>query len=96
MNLIYTVDAVEDLSRVREFIEVHNPLAAQRISAELIEGITTLAEYPKVGHPVPKAPDPEITRDLIIGDYIVRYILSKNVIGILRIWHHREDRENES
>ncbi len=96
MKLVYTVNAVEDLARLREFIEVHNPLAAQRISAELIEGISTLIEHPKIGHPVSKAPDPEIIRDLIRGDYIVRYILHKGTIAILRIWHHREDRENES
>jgi len=96
MKLVYTADAVEDLSRLREFIEVHNPQAAQRRSAELVEGITTLTAHPKIGHPVPKAPDPEIIRDLIIGDYIVRYILNKNVIGVLRIWHQREDRESES
>lgn len=95
MNLVYTDDAVEDLYRLREFIEVHNPQAAQRISAELIKGITILSEHPKMGHSVPKAPNPEIIRDLIIGDYIIRYILSKNAIAILRIWHHGEDRENE-
>jgi len=95
MKLVYTVDAVEDLAKLREFIEAHNPLAARRISVELIAGIATLIEHPKIGHPVSKAPDPEIIRDLIRGDYIVRYILHKSTIAILRIWHHREDRENE-
>lgn len=95
MNLVYTVDAVEDLARLREFIEIHNPIAAHRISAKLIEGITTLTEHPKIGHPVSKAPDPELIRDLILGDYIVRYILHKNTTVILRIWHHLENREND-
>ncbi len=95
MNLVYTVDAVEDLARLREFIKIHHPVAAHRISAKLIESITTLIEHPKIGFPVPKAPDPEMIRDLIIGDYIVRYMLHKNTTVILRIWHHREDRENE-
>jgi len=95
MKLVYSVDAVEDLVRLREFIEVHNPVAAQRISLELIEGITTFTEHPKMGRPVPKAPDPELIRDLIIGDYIARYILNENVIAILRIWHQREDRGNK-
>jgi len=89
MNLAYTVDAVEDLARLREFIAIRNPTATLRISAELLDGITTLTAHPKIGHPVSKAPDPEIIRDLIIGDYIVRYILNTNMIGILRIWHQR-------
>jgi len=95
MNLLYSVDAVEDLGRLREFIEIHNPIAVHQISVKLIEGITTLVDNPRIGHPVPKAPDPEKIRDLIIGDYIVRYILHKNSIVILRIWHHREDREKD-
>ena len=95
MNLVYSVDAVEDLVRLRKFIEIHNSIAAQQISAELIKGITSLTGHPKIGRPVPKAPDPELIRDLIIGDYIVRYILNENLIGILRIWHQREDREDE-
>lgn len=93
MNLVYSVNAVEDLSRLRDFIEIHNPIAAHQISTKLIEGITTLIDYPKIGHPVPKAPDPEKIRDLIIGDFIVRYIIHKSSIVVLRIWHHREDRE---
>ena len=94
MILAYSVDAVEDLARLREFIEIHSPLAAQEISAKLVEGISTLIDHPKIGHPVDKAPDPELIRDLILGKYIARYILHKNTIVILRVWHHREDRES--
>lgn len=95
MILVYTVDAVEDLARLRKFIEIHDSSAAQRISTKLVDGITTLTDHPKLGHPVSKAPDPELIRDLILGKYIVRYLLHKDMIVILRIWHHREDRENE-
>ncbi len=91
MKLVYTVNAVEDLARLREFIEVDNPLVAQRISTELLEGIETLIEHPKIGRPVSKAPDPEIIRDLIRSDYIIRYIFHKDRIAILRIWRHREN-----
>ena len=93
MNLVYSVDAVEDLARLREFIEIHNPVAAQRIALKLLKGINTLVEQPKMGHPVSKAPNPEIIRDLIIGNYIVRYLLNESSLIILRIWHHHEDRE---
>lgn len=95
MNLVYTVDAVDDLARLREFIEIHNPVAAQRISTKLVEGITILKDYPKIGHPVLNAPDSEVIRDLIVGGYIARYLLHKDTTVILRIWHHRENLENE-
>ena len=94
MILVYSVDAVDDLARLREFIEIHNPLAAQEIAAKLVEGITTLIDQPKIGYPVERAPEPELIRDFILGKYIVRYILNKNTIVILRVWHHREDIES--
>lgn len=94
MILVYSVDAVEDLARLREFIEINSPYAAQKIAKKLVVGITSLVDHPKLGHPVQKAPDPEIIRDLILGKYIVRYMLHKNTNVILRIWHHREDRES--
>lgn len=93
MKLFYSEEATEDLARLRNFISVHNPMAARRISTKLIRGVEALCRNPKMGHPVAKAPDPEAIRDLIAGDYIVRYLLHKEAIFILRIWHHRESRD---
>ncbi|NOQ94219.1 MAG: hypothetical protein GQ547_06250 [Methylophaga sp.] len=38
-----------------------------------------------------QAPNPEIVRDLIIGNYIARYLIRAKKIDILRVWHHKED-----
>lgn len=37
MKLVYTEDAIADLQRLRKFIAVHNPPAAGRMAAELVE-----------------------------------------------------------
>ena len=92
MKVQYTAEAINDLKRLREFIAEKNPLAAQRIANELLTGIEKLKTFPRMGIGVSKAPDPEAIRDLFVGQYTVRYLLSKSDIFILRVWH---DKENE-
>ncbi len=91
MRLEYTDKAVDDLVRLRQFIEEHDAQAANRFAARLVEGIALLRDQPQLGHPVALAPDPESIRDLVLRDYIVRYAITNERILILRIWHHRED-----
>lgn len=91
MKIVYSKEAVVDLERLREFIARHDPAAASRYARKLLDGVSNLQAQPLLGHVVPPAPDPEHIRDLIIGDYIVRYAILAADILILRIWHHRED-----
>jgi len=92
MKITYTPEAVSDLTRLREFIEQKNPKAAQRIAAELIQGITQLKEFPYMGFEVAEAPDPKVIRDLVLGKYIARYFVYEKKVHILRLWHHKEQR----
>ncbi|MGO2232889.1 MAG: type II toxin-antitoxin system RelE/ParE family toxin [Marinomonas sp.] len=90
MKLIYTEDAIKDLKRLREFIAKHNPNAALRVAQELISKINLLVDFPNLGTPVKLAPSPETVRDMIFGNYIVRYSIHKETIIVLRIWHGLE------
>jgi len=92
MRISYSPEAIEDLRRLREFIAIKNPRAAGKIAATILKGIAQLHSFPLLGVGVPQAPDPEIIRDLIIGNYIARYLVDGEEIIILRIWHHKEDR----
>jgi len=92
MRISYTPEAIGDLKRLREFIEVKNPLAAQRVATSILNGISQLKTFPYLGVEVQQAPNPEMVRDLIIGNYIARYLIRSKNIDILRIWHHKEDR----
>ncbi len=96
MNLFYTPESVNDLQRLREFIEIKNPLAAKKVSINIREGIEKLVTFPKIGLPVSKAPNPEIIRDLYIGKYTARYLIQNDSIYILRIWHNKENEKNSS
>ena len=91
MKILYSPESVNDLSRLRKFIEVENPLAARRVAAAIKKGINQLKIFPHLGVEVPQAPEPEMIRDLIIGKYRVRYLIRSNKIYILRVWHHKEN-----
>jgi len=92
MKISYSSESVGDLIRLREFIEIKNPQAAQKIALSLNKGISQLKSFPFPGVEVELAPEPEKIRDLIIGNYIARYLIHSEQIYILRIWHHKEDR----
>ncbi len=92
MKLIYAENAVVDLKRLRAFIAETNPKAAEKIGEELVTRIDALKIFPKMGWKVANAPDPEVIRDIAFGKYVVRYAVHAQVIAILRVWHHLEDR----
>ncbi len=94
MIVKYSPESIDDLQRVVEFVEDKNPYAARRIAIDLQEGIDKLKQFPHIGLPVLKAPDPEQIRDLYVGQYTVRYLITDNLIYILRFWHHKEDEKN--
>ena len=94
MKVKYSPESIEDLQRVVEFIENKNPFAARRVAIDLQEGVQKLKQFSQIGLPVLKAPDPERIRDLYVGQYTVRYLITDEVIYILRIWHGKENDKN--
>jgi len=92
MKISYSPESIGDLIRLRKFIEIENPQSAQKIALSLNEGISQLKSFPFLGIEAELAPEPEKIRDLIIGNYIVRYLIHSEQIYILRIWHHKEER----
>jgi plasmid stabilization system protein ParE len=94
MKIVYTPEAIEDLVRLREFIEIKNSGAAKRVANSLVDGVKKLKQFPHIGVKVSEAPNPELMRDLVLGRYIVRYLILDKTINILRIWHQKEDEKN--
>lgn len=92
MKLIYTEEAIADLQRLRAFIAEHDPTAAQSVAAELVTRIDAIVAFPSMGWRVERAPDPEVIRDFAFGKYVVRYAVHAQIVAILRIWHHLQDR----
>ncbi len=88
MKISYSPESIDDLRRLREFIEIKNPRAAQKTATSMLKGIRQLKSFPYLGVEVPQAQNPEMIRDLIIGNYIVRYLVNDGKIYVLRVWRH--------
>ena len=92
MKLVYSEDAVGDLIRLRSFITEHDPTAAGRVAAELLQRLENLPLLPAMGNVVVGTPIAGTIREIAFGDYVVRYMPRETVVIVLRIWHHFEDR----
>ena len=90
----YSPESLVDLQQVVEFVDAKNPYAARRIAIDLQEGVSKLKQFPQIGLPVIKAPDPKTIRDLYVSDYTVRYLITDESIYILRVWHNKENEKN--
>lgn len=84
--------ALQDLTRLREFLRPKSPVAAQRAAATITKTIQLLGQHPQIGRPVEDM-DPEF-RELVIdfGDsgYIALYRLEGDAVVVLAIRHQRE------
>ena len=86
--------ALQDLRRLREFIQSKNPAAAKKAAYSIKEALAILQENPKAGMPLFEAL--QGFHDLMVpfgrNGYIVRYREDGDGIVIVRVWHTREDR----
>jgi plasmid stabilization system protein ParE len=92
--ILLSPDAVEDVERLRTFLDQRNPDAARRALALIWTAIEQLREFPDLGM---RTEDAEI-RQIVVrfgsSGYIVRYAAQPEDANILitRIWHGREAR----
>lgn len=94
-SLKWLPEAVSDLGRLRDFIRVHNPDAAERAAKRIREAAHKLLELPLIGRPVLNIDRPQL-RDLFVAfgqtGYWMRYAVTDDHIIIVRGWHGREDK----
>ena len=92
-KLIWEPGALDDLTRLREFIQPHNPKAAGNAAKAIIGAASLLLEHPHLGHPMDDLPE---FNKLFIPfgrrGYVLRYRIDGETIVILRVWHGREGR----
>ena len=91
MFLLWTTKAEADLIRLHEFLDPVNPDAAARVVQQLVAAAGTLLIHPHLGRSMTQVLPDEVRR-LIVGDYEMRYLVTKESLTILRLWHTREDR----
>ena len=91
--ILLSADAVDDIERLRSFLDQSNPDAARRALALVWSAIERLHEFPDLGTPTKDADIRQIVVRFGASGYIVRYAaLEDKDILITRIWHGREAR----
>lgn len=93
-QLIFTENAVQDLERLRTYLDNKNALIAKRLSKTLIGGMEGLRTMPHLG-PLMSGLNGKYRRWIIeFGShkYIVSYRVEGDDILILSIHHERENR----
>jgi toxin ParE1/3/4 len=92
--ILLSPDAVEDVERLRTFLNQKNPDAAQRALALIWKALDRLLEFPDLGMPTGGADIRQIIVRFGSSGYIVRYVVlpENGNILITRIWHGREAR----
>jgi toxin ParE1/3/4 len=86
MNILWSPEAIEDLTSLQAYFAEHDPAAARRVVLHIIHNIEQLLpDNPQMGRPG-RVPG---TRELVIPKtpFIVPYRLQRNVIQILRVYH---------
>ena len=92
--ILLSPDAIEDVERLRSFLDENNPGAAQRALASIWTAINRLQEFPELGMATADADIRQIVVRFGASGYIVRYAALHETKDILitRIWHGREAR----
>jgi len=95
--ILLSPDAVEDVERLRLFLDQHSPAAAQHALASIWRAIERLEEFPNLGMQTEDAELRQIVVRFGASGYIVRYAVLADAQDILitRIWHGREARETD-
>jgi toxin ParE1/3/4 len=92
--ILFSRDAIEDVERLRTFLDQANPGAARRALTLIWTAIERLQDFPALGMPTA---DPDI-RQIVIrfggSGYIIRYTILHETADVLitRVWHGREAR----
>ena len=92
--ILLSPDAVEDVARLRSFLDQRNPEAARRALTSIWTTIDRLQEFPQLGMATGDADIRQIVVRFGASGYIVRYAArpEDGNILIIRIWHGREAR----
>ena len=91
-EVVWLPSAAKDVARLRKFIQVNNPTAAQHAASRIKHAVNLLRENPEVGRPVEEL---LAFRDLVIpfgnNGYVLRYQDDGQRLVIVRIRHSREE-----
>lgn len=82
-SVIWSDEAVGNLSDILEYVEAFNPMAAGRLADRLVAAAHSLEDFPHKGREVGKG----VRQLALIYPYLIRYRVEEDAVIILRIRH---------
>ena len=89
MKLKSSKQAKADLAALRAWFKERRPQAGMRIAARIKQKLEILKKNPRMGRAVEGKSG---VRELVVGDYVLPYVIEGDTIFIVRIWHGAQDR----
>ncbi len=86
MIIVWSPEAIDDLTALRAYIAADDPAAARRVALHIVRDVEQLLpNNPRIGRPG-RVPG---TRELVVPrtSYIVPYRIRRNRVEVLRIYH---------
>lgn len=84
MPVILSVEALDDLERIRSFIGQENPQAANRVAVQILAACDRLEYLPERGRPGLRPGTRELTA---LWPYVIVYRVTPTMVEIVRVWH---------
>ena len=76
-----------DIRNLKAYIAKDSPYYARRFTERIVASVEKLAEFPKIGRPVPEAEGREDVRELIYQGYRIIYLAQPERVFIVTIIH---------
>ena len=91
-NILWTEEALFDLHVITDYLSQRSVAASERVAYSIAASVEALTDFPRIGR-IGTRPD---TRELLLTDYpyLVVYRIRDDVIGIVRVFHMAQDRDN--
>jgi len=87
--VIWSPAALQDVSRIHDYISLFNPRAAERLAARLFEAAEQLERFPLRGRGSDTAEERELT---VVRPYVLVYEVQSDLVRVLRVWHGAQRR----
>ena len=94
-EVVWLPEALDDVARLRGFLQEQSPIAAKRAAQTLLEGADLLADHPELGRQMGDGTGRrELFRPFGTGGYVLRYLIANQTVFIIRVWHTKEWRKD--
>jgi plasmid stabilization system protein ParE len=83
--IVWSVQAVDDLTDIHDYVARTSPRYASVLAGRLIDAVDRLREFPESGRVLPELADPTV-REVIHGSYRIVYELRSDRVEILTVF----------